>query len=349
MDFIQNGMAQGSVATRLLESGFDPRVLRPYVDTDGRGYITQNVGGKKTRLLCNTNATLRKDEWKLLDEAVIPAAKERLRIVADLIGAGLTFNIPNGMGTTVLQTENVSDVTGAIISMEPARKSEADRVEYSLVNLPLPVIHKDFFISARQLATSRNLGTPLDTTMAALCGRRVAEATEDLFISGSSLQFGSGSIYGITNFPQRLTHVMHNPTLSGWTPAKTIQELLAMKQQSQDAFHYGPWMLYTSPRWDQYLDDDYSTLKGDDTLRDRVKKIEGIRDVRTLDRLTGLQMILVQMTTDVIRAVQAMNPTTLQWETNGGLSLNWKVMSIIVPQIRADHNGNTGIVHGTAS
>jgi hypothetical protein len=42
-----------------------------------------------------------------------------------------------------------------------------------------------------------------------------------------------------------------------------------------------------------------------------------------------------------------MEITTLQWETHGGMMQNFKVMAIMVPQIRGDFNGNTGIVHGS--
>jgi len=43
-----------------------------------------------------------------------------------------------------------------------------------------------------------------------------------------------------------------------------------------------------------------------------------------------------------------MDMTTVQWDTQGGLQQNFKVMSIMVPQTRADQNGNTGIVHGSS-
>ncbi len=55
------------------------------------------------------------------------------------------------------------------------------------------------------------------------------------------------------------------------------------------------------------------------------------------------------MTTDVVREVIGMDVTTVQWETKGGMQLNFKVMAILVPQIRADQNSNTGIVHGTTA
>ena len=58
---------------------------------------------------------------------------------------------------------------------------------------------------------------------------------------------------------------------------------------------------------------------------------------------------IVQMTSDVARAVVGMDITTVQWESKGGMQLNFKVMCINVPQIRADFYGNCGILHATTS
>jgi len=348
-DLIINGQAQGTVATTLLASNFDVAALRPWIGRDGRHYIARNQSGKLiAEPLPVANATLRKDEWKILDEAVVAAAKERLRVIADLRGAGLSYVIPNGMGKTVLETEKQSDITAATISMDPARESEGDRPEYDIENLPLPVIHKDFYFNARQIAASRNGGSPLDTTMAQLAARKVSEEAEKLALGvSSSFAYGGGTIYGLTNFPSRITKSLTSPTASSWTPQTLVSEILQMRQASEDRHHYGPWVLYNSPAWDQYLDDDYSAQKGDNTLRQRIEAINGIVGVRTADYLTGYQLILVQQTSDVIRVVIGMDITTVQWETQGGMRLNFKVMAIMVPQLRADFNGNTGIVHGS--
>jgi hypothetical protein len=325
--------------------------LRPWVGKDGRHYVARNQGGKMVAVpLMNANATLRKDEWKILDEAVVMAAKERLRIVADLRSAGLTFTIPNGMGKTVLETETMSDITGASISMDPVREIEGDRPQFELTNLPLPVIHKDFYYSARQVATSRNSGAGLDVTTAQLAARRVAEEAEKLCIGTiTSPTYGGGTVYGLINHPNVITSVdVTAPTDTGWTPAIMVAEVLAMRQASEDKYHYGPWRLNNSPSWYQYLDDDYSASKGDNTLRMRLQAIKGIQSVDTLDHLTGYKLVLVQQTSDVIRLVMGMDITTVQWETHGGMRLNFKVMAIMVPQVRADYNGNTGIVYGNA-
>jgi len=352
MDYILNGQANGSVASVLMNSNFDVNALRPYEGSDGRSYVTVNQGGKNVAVpVLNATATLRKDDWKLLDEAVVKAAKPRLKAVADLRGRGLQYTIPNGMARTVLETETVSDITEAIVSMDGLRESEGDRPLFELTNLPLPIIHKDFNFSARQVMASRNGGSPLDTTAAELASRRVAEMAEQLLLGvASSYTYGGGTIAGYTNFEGRMTKVLTNPaTDTDWTPATTVEEVLAMRLQSQNQYHYGPWVLYSSPSWDVYMDDDYSSAKGDLTLRDRLRKIEGIEDVKTLDYLTNYDLILVQMTPDVVREVVGMDVTTVQWESKGGMQLNFKVMAILVPQLREDQNGNTGIVDGSVA
>lgn len=355
MDFFLNGQASGNVAATLMQHNFDPGALRPFIGDDRRSYITVNQGGKDQVVpVTNANATLRKNDWILLDEAVIRAARPRLKAFGALRSAGLEYVIPNGMSKTVMEYQTQNDPGAVEMSMDGLRRSTSDRPVWDLRGLPLPITHSDFEFSARQIMTSRQAGhTPIDTTMAEAAGRRVAEEVEKqvLGVSSqfSSFAYGGYTIEGYTNFTQRLTKAMTLPTAVGWTGATLVNEVLAMRQQSINNYYYGPWMAYNSPSWDIYLDADYSTVKGDYTVRDRLAKIEGIDRFKTLDYLTGYQILLVQKTSDVARAVVGMDFTTVQWETQGGLQLNFKVMCIMVPQLRYDFNSRTGIVHGTAS
>jgi len=190
-DFFLNGQAHGGVASKLMSNNFDVRCLRPYAGrqrADGDAYITSNgENGKEIMVpVHNATATLRKDDWIILDEAIVKVAKERLRLVADLRSRGLQFTIPNGMSKTVLETETQSDISEAIVSMDGLRASEADRPVFTLDALPLPIIHKDFHFSARQVMASRNGGSPLDTTTAELAARRVSEEAEKMLLGTSS-------------------------------------------------------------------------------------------------------------------------------------------------------------------
>lgn len=357
MDVIFNGQAKGNVAAALMQGDFNVNMLRPYIGRDGRSYVTQfnpTIRQNEAVPLQNAAATLRYDDWRQLDTAVLKAARFRLRLVADIRGADLQYVIPNGLGKSVLTTENMTDPGSATFSMDGLAKSQGDRPEFNLVNLPLPIVHSDFWFSARQIATSRNSNTPIDTSMAEAAARRCAEAVEQLTLGtwvSTAYAFAGASLYGLTSFPSRLTKVITAPTASAWTQKTTLTEVLAMKQQSIAAKHFGPWVLYVSTDWAQYLDSDYilnaSTANvATQTLRERLLRINGVQDIRELDFLTGYQMILLEMTTETIREVIGLDFTTVQWESEGGMKVNFKVLAIIVPQVRADAYGTCGIVHG---
>lgn len=345
MDTIYNqSCTNGDVGERLMAANFDPGVLRPFRGNDGRSYITAN--GKT--MTTNAPATLRYDDWKDIDSSIVKAARPRMAIVKHLRDAGLTYSVRGGMGKTVLQTETQSRAGSATISMDGIRMGDNDRPLFNTGLLPLPIIHEDFQISLRQIEASRN-GTPLDLTMAEESARNVAEEAEKLTIGLKSPSYGGGTVYGMINSPNRLTDTVRNPsTFVGWTPKMLVQDVLSMRQTSTDKNHNGPWHLYNGPAWDLYLDEDYSDAKGDSTLRERVAKIKGIEGFETLDYLTGFDLVLLQKTSNVIRLVIGMEMTVLQWDSHGGLMKNFKVMTIVVPQIRSDYDSQTGIVHAAA-
>jgi hydroxymethylglutaryl-CoA reductase len=72
-------------------------------------------------------------------------------------------------------------------------------------------------------------------------------------------------------------------------------------------------------------------------------------DVANITTANPWTLILVQLTKDVARAVVGQDITTIQWEEKGGLVLKFKVMAIMVPQLRATFAGNCGILHANAS
>lgn len=363
MDYILNGQAHGVLAgsspvAQLLQHNMDPRALRPYFGDDGRTpYIDQVIGMNADGTpnvvavpTINANATLTRDQWKQIDDTVQRIALNRLGFVDDIRSAGLTYNVSGGFGKTILESEREGDMTDATISMDPARESEYDRPEFDVVGIPLPVIHKDGYFSARQIAASRsNGGLGLDTRSIESATRKVLEERERLFLgTAASFTYGGYTLYGVTNFPNRITKALTHPETSGWTPKTLVNEILQMRQSLTDALFFGPFRTYFSPGWAQYLDMDYSDDKGDNTLRERIEAVQGVGTIGQANFLTGLQVVMFQATTDVIRAVTGMDLTTLQWDTHGGMKVHFKVMLIEVPDLRAQQNGNSGIAHGVA-
>jgi hypothetical protein len=331
-----------------------------------------------------TNATtLRKEEWIKLDEVVLRAARFPLRVWADLAAAN-SYGGFNGMSTMVLEHETMNDPGEAVVDFDGLSEARHDDTIFQLEGIPLPITHDDFFFSSRRLAISRNMGTPLDVSRGEAAGRRIGEQIEKTTIGTiTGPSFGPGlspaigrtagvaTVNGYINFPARQVYAgtARAPTQTGWNPGWLLSDVLAMRQQMYNQKFTGPYIIYHSNDWDRYLDGSFYELLTSgavaptQTLRQRLKSIENISDVRRSDfmfsaapaagasqpynTLVPFRLCMVQMTPDVARAINGMDITTVQWESQGGMRLNFKVMCIQVPQLRADYYGNCGILDAT--
>jgi hypothetical protein len=351
-------MAQGEVASAMASQGrLDVGMMRPFIGSDGRCYVTVYRGGDRTNPASystqpiQVNATLRRDEWKQLDEAILKIAEYRLGGVQDLIDAGLTYQLGNALGTTVLEWHDVGDAAEAVVTMDGITRAKGDRPKFQFNYLPIPIIHVDYEINARALAASRSLGNPLDTTMAERAARRINETLEGMLFTDTTYAFGEAdsrsrnSIYSYINHPDiNEVTLTANWDASGKTGAQIVDDVLAMKQSSIDAYFYGPWKLYIPTAYETVLDKDYDATTPGTTIRERILKISGITGIKVVDRLPANNVLLVQMTSDVVRLVQGFGLQNVEWGVEGNLLTKYKVMTIQVPQIRSDQNGHTGIV-----
>jgi len=356
LDFINvnGGTGSGSVAQRLLNNGsMDAGMLRPMRAADGKSYISvysgqgDPVDPKNSKVIQVNAATLLKDEWKLLDTAVMGIAEQRLQGVQDLIAAGLTYNIPNALGTTVLESQEISDALEAELSMDGVHRAKGDRPQYSTSYLPLPIIHADYDLNARVLAASRSKGAPLDTTLAERAARKVTVQLENMLFKDQQYSFGGGKIYSYVNHPDRNQVAL----AVAWddaakTPEAIVGDVLAWKQKAIANFRYGPFQIYIPTSWETVLDEDYNVSGNSNmTIRERIMKISNIRGITVVDSLQANNALFVEFRSDVVRLVQGMPMQNVEWSSEGGMTTHYKVMSIQVPQIRSDYNGNCGVFH----
>lgn len=371
-DFILNGQGHGEFGSEFGElmtnMRFDPGLLRPYFDNDNKMRPTVNVLHGKERIpvlvsdlpklginsqainLVTNATTLRKDEWILLDRSVINVARNRLKAWGDLDRAS-PYSVA-GMSKTILEHEMMSDPGLAMVDMDGMTEGESDAPQWKLQGIPLPITHSSFHFSERKLAVSRSGGSPLDVTMPEASSRRVSEMVEDTLIgeaTGTTYGLSTGyeetsQVYGYQNHPHVNTKTdMTAPT--GSNGEDVLTDVLEAIEVLRGDNHYGPYIWYTSPDYDTYLDNLFSTTEASaGTLRNRIREIDEISDVRRLDRLSGtFTSILVEMGPETAQAVTGMPLTTIQWPSMGGLRQNFKVMTIMVPRIRVDYNDQSGI------
>lgn len=396
LSYILNGEIHGETGEQLATTAhddlrFDPGLARPYRGEDGRVYCDVQTGrivrNKKTGkremevqvvrakdlidagfLMPTVNATsMRKDDWIEVDRAVQMAVRQPLRVWADFRAAN-TYAGFDGMKKSTIEYEAASDPGEAMQDMDGLGENRQDSHLFKLRSMPLPITHAGFVFSKRRLMTSS--GFQLDTANAEAAGRRIAEKIEKQVIGvDAGLLYGpdpsvdtrydsglNSKVYGMMNFPYRITKTdLTTPT--GSNPEAVKQDVIEMREALYAQGFYGPFMLYHTPAYDAFLDDDYFRTGGTSanrTLRERIMEIDGIAGIRRLNWWTttspsAYNMILIQMTSDVARAIVGMEITTLNWESHGGLKKNWKVMTIQAPQFKADYYGKAGLVHATTA
>lgn len=359
VDLMQNGQSIGPVANALSSNGqLNIGAMRPFIGEDGRAYIStykgsgdpKNVLNWNTQAV-NTNALLRRDEWKQLDDVLIDVGRTRLGGIQDLIDKGLVFNLGNAMGTTVLEWHDVNGEMEAVVSMDAITRGKNEKLTFQHNYLPIPIVHADYEINARSLATSRNMGNPLDTAMAERAARSVAQKLENMLFTDTTYSFGEkdsrnrNTIYSYINFPDRNSATLSAAwNESGKTPAQILADVVAMKDSLVADFKFGPYMLYIPTLWDTVLDEDYSIAGASSiTTRERVMKINNLIGIKVIDTLPADHAVMVQMTSDCVRLINGMGMQNVEWEQEGKMITKYKVMTIQVPQLRSDANGKSGI------
>jgi uncharacterized linocin/CFP29 family protein len=362
VDFINMaGQTQGDFAAYLAQGGrLDPGLLRPFYDPkSGKSFVSCYKGhGDPAKLSSyhtvpiQGNASLRYDDWKSFDDAALRASRTRLVGIQDLIDRNLTFPITNGMGVMVLQGATVNDAGEAILSMDGSTKSKDDAENYENTYLPLPICHADFKLNSRAVEASRRNGHAIDVTAIEQKTRKVNEQLENMLFTNTTYKFGGGTIYSYLNEPNINTVALG----VAWdnaskTPEQMVNQVKSMKQAAINAKHYGPFVLYIPTAYETVMDSDYyngvaNTQKAgtSDTIRDRIIKIEGVEAVKVIDTLPANTVVLAEMQPETVRLVEGLATQVIQWKTGDMMTLYFKVMTIRVPQVRSDQDGNSGVV-----
>jgi hypothetical protein len=389
---ISNTMDAGFGAA-LRGVGYDTGMYRPFINEKGQSCVTLNTGEfeekdgiiypkQRTHFVSElmrrgrfnptfNNVGLRKQQWQYLDKRLYGVVRDKLIAWSDLAASSSVGGF-DAFGKLTYEYEAVNDPGEAMVSMDGRAAGRDDALRYSLRSIPLPIYHSDFTIGLRMEAVSKsNGGTGMSTVRLDSAGARVAEMIEDTVIgtitgpaygtvsTGPGAHTGTSQVYGYLNFPYRIEkHDLHTP--DGTNPDDIVQDLIEMRELLYEQNFDGPFMVYMSTDWDQWLDLDYGIFSGTSyalapgkTLRERVMSIGGIKGIKRLPRLRSstnpYTIIMVQMTSEVAEAINGATPRIQQWESRGGWELNFRVWAIQVPILRFDINERCGIVVGTTS
>jgi len=302
----------------------------------------------------------------VIDRAVVEVGLQRLTLVADIMAAGLTYPLGDPLSVSQLEWNTISKIGAAQRTMSPSARGENKLPIITPNRLPIYLTTDRFELDIRTLKTSARVGMPLDTAIVKQCTRAVNEAIEDAAINGATtldgqnLQVAGYTAPGILNAPGVNTQSL---TAAAWTTtpvgSTVFNETMAMIGKEQGDKKFGPYRLYVGTQIGNALDTDYNSATSNPiTIRQRLLQIDSLQAIRVADLLPagngatpsiGNKVALVQMTSDVMDVVVGQPPTVVPWTSLDGFTIHNLVMAIMIPRVRSDAEGNSGICVGTTA
>jgi hypothetical protein len=270
------------------------------------------------------------------------------------MSAGLIYTLNDPLSVTQLEWESINQTGHAQRTMSPAARGENQMPVRTINRLPIYLTTDDFSVGIRTLKMSQRVGQPLDMSLIKQATRRVNESIEDAAINGATtidgqpLVVGGYAAPGLLNAPNAATQAL---TLAAWSTVPVGTTVFAQTQlmiaKLQANKKYGPYRMYVGTAIGNALDTDFTTTKGDNTIKDRLLKIDALQAIRVADMMPAGKVAIVQMTSDVIDMVVGQAPTVIPWTSQDSFTLFWLVMAITVPRVRSDYDGQSGVCVGT--
>lgn len=290
----------------------------------------------------------------VFDNAVVKVGMSRLTFARDIMAAGLVYNLPDPLSVTQLGWNAANRTGAAQRTMSPSARGE-NKLPGVLENrLPVYLTTDNFSLDIRTLRMSQRVGTPLDTALIEQCTRSVNEAIEDAAINGATtidgqdLQVAGYKAPGLVNAPNAATQAL---TAAAWdntpVPATIYAEVKSMLQKLRANKKFGPYHLYLNTDVGAHLDDDYVTAAPQNTIKERLLKLEGLVKISVADMMPATKVVLVQMTNDVVDMVVGQQPTVIPYTSLDGFTFHNLVMAIMIPRVRYDFDLKSGVCIGT--
>ena len=228
-----------------------------------------------------------------------------------------------------------------------------NQTNYKYSWVPQPIYHTDFSIPFRQNGFSykNSDGVAESVTQVAL------ERDKTLVLGNSDIVVDVNGteavLYGLTNHPNTLPMA---GGISDWAlPAnndKIYKEMItltkAMFTQRKAAQIPNSVIAFVANDVAPEFDADYSGSKGDRTVRERCMAIAAIRDIIPCQWLPDGAVLLVEASPQTLRLPTSNDIIVTPWSRVDPMEdLRFTVFAASTLQVRADRNGNTGILYAT--
>lgn len=315
----------------------------------GMDYFDLSLNERKE--FAANQSTLEEDEWRTLSDQMINTYKANLVGVQDLQNAGLTRSL--SLATKVDLWQKIHEFTEAAVDMDGETDVDEDRPVYDLEGTPIPIIHKQFRVSDRDLQSSRQMGNDLQTHGVAAATRVVAEKNEQLLFSGwtPTIRGDEGNtfdLYGYTTHPDRNTY--GGGSWSGDVTNIRTDIIAMLDALDEDNRTGGGFWLYLSPaQWRVLRAAVDPDGDGNLNLRERILRDfdQEIGMVRRAQYLPDGEAVMVDPSADVVQLAQAEGTQMIEWMSPSGMTDHFLVMNAMAPELKSDAQGRSGLVHTT--
>lgn len=318
----------------------------PYIQVNGAGERVHNSADPETNLV--TNATsVRHEDFLTIQEVITDVRRRSLTMNQDLIDAGLT--IPAKITDQIVGYEKISEQGAASQDMNP-NSSDDDDLVFTPAFVPNPITHKGFSVPWRQagFAYKQSLGMTESVRMVAeRLERTLCNGNTDIAVSfADSLH----ALYGYTTHPNR-----GQGTISDWTALASqgliVNELIDQISNmwtAQGGVSNDSLCVYVANDLWNVLQKDYDPGNPSSTILARMKEIAQVRNVKPAEELANGQVVLVELEPRTIQLAIASDIVTLPHiKTSPFESQKLTTYAAMVPLIKVDSRGNTGIRHLT--
>ncbi len=332
----------------LHDSIFAENGLNKYVLLDEKGAIIA-TNSKASNLVINASHTLRHEDFLTIQDMITEIRRRKLNGITDLQEAGLSFSVD--IGDQIVGTEMINSFEDALQEQNPTGYTANDTV-FSITYAPNPVTHMSFGIPWRQKGFEYKSSMGLKE-----CMRKVAERLENTLFNGNdeiSVNFAGTLqvIYGYTNFPDRGL-----ATISDWANVSNsdliVNEVISMSGDmfaDQGGVELDSLILYYPKNYKEAMDRDYSSLKGDLTVAERIMRIPEIKAVKFAEYLEDSNVVLVEMLERTVQLAVASDIVSVPHvKTHPMEDQVMTTYAAMVQILKSDSNGNCGILHATVA
>lgn len=287
--------------------------------------------------------TLPKDVWGDWDREAVEIQRELLVVFNDLASA---VQMPMPIGKLVHYFQTISDSGNVNVSLDGRSKARTDQPTIDYYGTPLPIIDSTFSYGWRQIEAARTEGFQMDASARANAMYKVAEKLEDIALNGdATVVVGGAQLYGLRNHPRRNTRTT-GVVLNGATGDQWLVEIRGLLRELHDANFKVPATIYVN--WDDWFYASNTDFKanGDKTIAQRVREIEGVREVIPADKVPANEMIAVVKNRRVLQVLNGMPMTTrAQFRANPEDDYNFVTMAAASLEIKFDATLQCGVAH----